>query len=239
MPEDTNVTDPNAGAVPTATGNSAPGANVPVSGAGSVDGSDLKTRLDQAELRSKKLEGDINNLKSTYDRNAFQREQEWKQREAEYQKQLRDLQMKSLPEDQRPSFERQILEQDFETIRRENEMLKQQKAEQDQIKEYTKFFMGNGVDPAHLDTSSIAALVNTGWEAMSAHMQRLQAELESLKKAPAEPSPDQQPPDVHIPGSTPAPKGPKWADLEKRYGNRETVYRLVETGQLPPSIIPE
>jgi hypothetical protein len=45
-------------------------------------------------------------------------------------------------------------------------------------------------------------------------------------------------PSVVTQTGVPAYSGNTWADLIKRYGSEDNVYRLIETGQLPSNVLP-
>lgn len=237
MSEDKDVNSPVIpGAEGTATGKST-GTNASVPGDGAIDGSDLNDRYQKSQEQVQKLENDIRALKSTFDRKANEEKIAWRKKEEEYQKQLRDIQYKMLPEDQRPTFERQVLNDDMDKLRQERDQYKALLEQQDQIKNYVKFFSDQGIDESKLDQSSPEAVVNTGWEEMAKELKRLREQQNSSNSVAL--TPELQPPDVHVASKSSPSIKPTWHDLEKEYGSRENVYRKIELGQLPPNILPD
>jgi len=184
---------------------------------------------------------DLNKMKSSFQRNEAKAQQEWQQRQSEYEREIERLRVSTMDENQRKEYEAsagtrraQELEQqlaEYQNIATEAQsMLKAQ-----------QWFIAKGVPITELDLENgYDSLWNSGMEFITNDYERLRSSSLTPPSAPAPAAPQKPPvaPEVVTQTNTPAFSGNTWADLEKMYGSQENVYRLVETGQLDPSVIP-
>jgi hypothetical protein len=199
---------------------------------------------------SQKYEKDINALKSSLQRQQAQRERELqaqiRQAQDNAQAEIRRARLSTLDEPQRKQAEAEMAVTEVQTLRQQNEQLQQEVQTRDIMQGWTDWFIQQGVPASKLDRSDPNALLSSGWEAQAEILSGLRQEVEQLKN----PTKPQQPPTTQSkPNNMPqapdvltqtsqVPYVNRWADLEKKYGDRETVYRKVEQGLLPPSALP-
>lgn len=187
-------------------------------------------------------ERDVNNVKSTLQRQLSQQQRQWEEERQQMQEELRKVQMASLDDDERAEYQRNLqLEQAGQWQKRAQE-LEQKLQEREAIESYTQFFIEQGVPTGQLvRDQGVDALVQSGWTGVQAIIKDLQAKVNATPQQ-QQPVPPQSPEAQTRPpisaAQAPAGTGPTWNDLIQRYGSSEEVYRLVEQGDLPPSIIP-
>jgi len=237
---DTGLAD-GGGAEPTPSAPS-PQGSVPV-GTPSQVTPDAGPSLQKLQETLAQREKDINNIKSTLQRQQAEQKRLWDEERKQLQEDLRRAQMASLDDDERAEFVKNLELENAGQLRTQVQDYEQQIQEMKAKESYTQFFIDQGVPVDKLvRNDSLDALVNSGWSGIQAIIKDQQKELDMLKNPAPPPATSPTPtPQVRSPISAapaPAGTGPTWADLIQRYGSQEEVYRMVEQGDLPPSIIP-
>jgi len=190
-----------------------------------------------AEALMARYERDLSQLKSSLQKRESKLTREWQEREAAYKRQLEELAVQNMDEDERKVYESKRAAREIEDLRarvREAEVQSEQaKASYAAI----AFFMDKGVPLEELTIDDdYETLVQSGWDWIETELTRLRS---SSKKPPKkkEELPKSEAPEVVTTTGAP-PKKPGWDELTKKYGSMEEVFRLVEQGDLPPTIIP-
>ena len=184
-----------------------------------------------------RLEKDINNIKSTFQRREAQLAKEAREREQELLRKLEETKVSGMDEEARKAYETQ------RAARRVQELETQLQEEQRKYQEYTTFqnallqFRSAGVpENALITDGTLDDLVGSGWDWLTSRVR----ELESRSAVPATPPPPTLPdaPPVDTGRSSTTNTKPGWPELIQKYGSREKVYELVEARRLSPDIIP-
>lgn len=191
------------------------------------------------EALKAKYEKDISNLKSTLQRQTAQVERESRQRLAELQGQLHQARMQGMTTEERERYERQLESEEFQSLQSRLAELENEKAQQAATVNAFSFFLQQGVPADRLNLSEgYDAVVSTGWQYLTEELARLrQMQANPPQPAKPEPAPLKEAPRVVNDKGTPA-SGTTWAALRAQYGTDEAVYRAVEEGRLPASVIP-
>ena len=197
------------------------------------------------EAKARKLEQDINNLKSVFQSQASQQQQQFDARYANLQAQLQETATRGMTDEQRQQYAAAQERRELEGLRQQNaqyaQALQQQQLQQQYLAHWTQTVK---VPIDQLDISSVEALNASGWAYVSA---RLEGTLPPTagSQPPVTPAALGQPlvvpaPEVVV-DQTQAPGGGRtWPSLRESLGveDDEAIYRALETGQLDPSIIP-
>lgn len=229
----TTVLEPNAGAAPAASGvaESTPSVGVPSSAPSDAG---LAEELKSLQSKLSKYETDINNLKSFSDKRLNEYQKQYQSTIEDLQKQLMEARLATMPEDQRNEYMAQMADQERAELYEQVNQAQQLKAEFEESQKAIAYFLQQGVPLNELVVDKgYEALYQSGFGFITNEYQKLKSS--SQTKVPSLPP---QAPPVDTGTGTPPPSGPTWADLEAKYGGREQVYRYVESGRLPASIIP-
>jgi hypothetical protein len=194
--------------------------------------------VDVEAIRAK-YEKDINALKSSLQRREAQVEQEWRKRYSDLQGQLHQVRMQGMTEEERERYERQLESEEFQNLQSRLAELENEKAQQVATVNAFSFFIQQGVPADRLNLSEgYDAVVQNGWQYLTEELARLrQVAANPQPPAKPEPAPLKPAPSVVTDKGTPA-SGTTWAALRAQYGSDEAVYRAVEEGRLPASVIP-
>jgi len=199
----------------------------------------------QYEEKLRQREEDINRLKSSLQSQMAQQKKQWDQERSQLLDDLRKAQMASLDDDERVEFQKNLELEQAREMRQQLQKREQELQEMQAAQSYREYFMAQGVPADKLVTDQgLDALVNSGWAGIQEMISSMRTKLEQLEKQPPATPPDssaagETPPRTPISaGSSPAGSGPTWTDLIAKYGSQEQVYQLVESGVLPPTIIP-
>ena len=187
-----------------------------------------------------KYEQDINNLKSTLQRREAQVTKEWQTRYNDLQRQVHESRMASMNEEDRAKYERQLENEEFQSLQSRLAELEQEKAQQAATVNAFGFFTSQGVPADKLNLAEgYDALVNAGWGYLTQELSRLrEAAANPQPQKPVEPAPLKQAPDVITDKGTPA-SGSTWTMLRQQFGSDENIYRAIEEGRLSPSVLPK
>jgi hypothetical protein len=232
MPEvnQTQVTNPNSsGVTPVVTPDASGVAPVVTPGSGPSD----------AEIRVAKLQEDLNRMKSSFQSTQAKLEKQWAAEKARYEADLEAARTSSMTDDQRKAYEVQRSFERLKELENRNAELEKERQETEQASNYRAYFMETfQVDPKNLILDQgIDALVASGWEAVRKDREAKEKRIAELERKVSG-APDVEPPDVVTNTAHTPSVGPTWADMIKKYGSREAVYRLFEEGKLPASQIP-
>jgi hypothetical protein len=190
----------------------------------------------QYEEQIAKLNRDLNQMKSTFQRSEAERERTWKQREQEYQRQLEELRVSGMDEEQRKAYEATSVSRRLQETEQRLSQVEAERQEAIALTQATNYFLSLKVPLTELNQEE-------GYDALwESGMRYLTQELSSLRESqnsqPPTSSKPVEAPAVVTSNNAPSYSGTTWKALIQEYGDEETVYRLVESGQLPPSIIP-
>lgn len=183
-----------------------------------------------------KLANDLNAMKSTFQKREAALTREWDDREKQYKQQLEQLKVATMDDEQRKEYESTAAVRRLVEMEEALQNVAAQSEEAQSMLTAQRYFLSQGVPLNALN-------LEEGYDALwHSGMASLTAELENLRKQRST-STAQQPSTITAPAvvtgnNAPASVGPNWSDLIKKYGDEETVYRLVETGQLSADHIP-
>lgn len=200
---------------------------------------DVEKMKAEYESKLQRFEQDMNRMKSSLQKQTSQVEKEWQQRNAELQRQLHETRMSTMTVEERARYERQLESEEFQTLQSRLAELENERARQVETVNAYSFFIQQGVPADRLNLAEgYDGVVNAGWQYLIEERNQLKAQLSNPSPSkPVEPAPLRPAPVVVTDKGIPA-TGTTWAALVAQYGSRETVYRAVEEGRLPASIIP-
>jgi hypothetical protein len=188
-----------------------------------------------------------------------------RQQEAErlsWQDRLAALETKDMDEVGKASYRAQRFEEQAVQASQRLSQLQSQLDQYSKVPQYIQLFTEIGVDPRSLVMDQgVEALVNSGWQGVITLMEDYRSKAEAASQAaPAgapSPAPAPAPGLPGVPQTTFTPPavasttgaastlGATWPDVLRAVGGSvgrdvtiEDVYRMIETGQLSPSIIP-
>lgn len=186
-----------------------------------------------------KYEQDIAGLKSSLQRREAQVTKEWQERYSGLERRLHETAMKSMTEDERARYERQLEVEEFQSLQERLAEIESEKQAMASTFSAYNFFIQQGV-PANLLNLSDGydAVVNAGWQHLTSELAELRAARSNPQPQPTnQPAPLKQAPGVVTDKGTPA-SGTTWAALIAEFGSMEAVFRAVEEQRLDPSVLP-
>jgi hypothetical protein len=186
-----------------------------------------------------KYEQDINNLKSSLQRRESQVSAEWQDRYTKLQKEMHEVRMSTMTEEDRKRYEAQLQTEEYQSLQSRLAELENERQTSTATFEAYQFFLSQGVPPTAMNlTEGYEGVTRAGWGYITDELSRLRQVATNPQPQPKpEPAPLKDAPGVVTDKGIPA-TGTTWAALVAKYGSRETVYRAVEEGRLPASIIP-
>lgn len=217
---------------------------VPVEGTPNQGGvSQVETPVQRPEvdvdaLRAK-YETDINNLKSTLQKREAQVTREWQERYSGLERRLHETAMKSMTEEERARYERQLETEEFQSLQSRLAELENERNTLASTYGAKDFFISQGVPANLLNVSDgYESVVNAGWGYLTKELADLRAARSNPQpQQPTQPAPLKQAPGVVTDKGTPA-SGTTWAALIAEFGSMEAVFRAVEEQRLDPSVLP-
>lgn len=194
--------------------------------------------VDVEALRAR-YEQDINKLKSTLQRQTAQVEKEWQSRYTDLQRQLQETRMATMTDEERARYERQLESEEFQSLQSRLAELENERALQAQTVNAYQFFVAQGVPADKLNLAEgYDAVAQAGWQYLTEELSRLrQATANPPQPVSPEPEPLPEAPRVVNDKGTPT-TGTTWAALRSQGWSDEAIYRAVESGRLPASVIP-
>lgn len=216
--------------VPTTPGTQEPaGTDAKVSPPASQPDADVQT----LKSRLEKYEQDIRNVKSTMDKRLHESQVQWQQKEIELRQQLEEAKLLSMDEEGRTRYLKQVEAQRMSEMETKATQAGHMEADYQASLAAIQHFTGLGVPLT-------ALVIDQGYDALFQSGYAFVAEgyKNSLKAPATPPLLPQAPLVVTSAGNMPSLK-PTWTDLIKLYGSAEAVFKLVETGRLDPTIIPQ
>jgi hypothetical protein len=194
---------------------------------------DVEKVKSEYEQKLTQMSQDLNQLKSSLQRREHEQRQNYEKQIAETQKQLREARMQGMDENQRKAYEVQMQQEEYQSLQSRLEEYERKNAEYEQMNGAQTFFMQKGVPANRLVLNQgYEALVQSGWDWVSEQLTRVNSPAQPTQPAPLKPAPS-----VITDKSTPS-TGTTWAELRAKYGSDETIYRLIEQGQLDPGVLP-
>jgi hypothetical protein len=186
-----------------------------------------------------KYEQDIRQMKSSLQKREAQVNAEWQQRYNELQRQMHEVRMSRMTDEERKAYEAQLQSEEMRTLQEQLDALQNERNQFAQMMDGMAFFLQQGVPADKLVLNEgYDALVRSGWEYITTELNRLRQSASNPQPQPKpEPAPLKPAPSVVTDKGTPG-TGTTWAALRAQYGSDEAVYRAVEEGRLPPTIIP-
>jgi hypothetical protein len=193
--------------------------------------------LKEFKDRLERYERDINQQKSTFQKRENEIQQAAREREEQLRAELERARTADMDEDELKIYRQEQTVLRARELEETNQRLQAQLQEQAAFNQAYNWFLQNDVPAKDLVIDQgYDALFQSGWAFINAERQRLK---QSPQAPAAPPSPAAPPAPAVVTTTSSVPvTGTSWADLEAKYGSRENVYRLVETGQLPASVLP-
>ena len=223
------------GAAPAATG-----ASGTAQGAVSTPNQTDEVVKAQVAAVAKKYEDDIRRLKSTFDKRDADRQKELAQREEAFNQKLKELELRGMDEGARKKYEEEHRLDELQKAAREKDTYAQKLAELQQARDYEKFFLARGVSPQDLILDAgVEELARSGWEALDKQIIALREENAKLKAGKS--TKDKDLPDAPdtLNHNTKPPVKTGLSEAIKKYanGDEDRFYKMVESGQLDPSVL--
>lgn len=190
---------------------------------------------------SQKYERDIANMKSSFQKSEFEMKKQLEEQRNQYDKHVRELRVSRMDEEERKRFESEELLERNKNFEAEAIRANQKLEELKQMEQYKNFFSSVGIPTSSLSSAEdLTSLVNLGYSLWAQKTKQLEQRVQEMEKKSQKSEDEEETPapEVNTTKGSP-PKGTTWADLIKRYGSAENVYRQIELGHLDPSILPK
>lgn len=134
--------------------------------------SDAELKLQETLALVEKLNKDVNNVKSTFQRREAQLSKQWEEERAQLFTELEQYKLSTLDEEGRKQYEEELRNQQLRQYEQELQKYKQKDAEWSQVQQAVEFFRTRGIDASTLPISEGYAAV------FEAGMERVFSELE-------------------------------------------------------------
>lgn len=229
-----------------------PSTDEPVAEASEVDaGPDWQNQYQQAQGTIDKLTGDINSLKSNYDRNIFQMQQDFRNREEMLNERLAELEMADMDDEQRAAYLQQRELDRLENTAQSLDAREWQLQQRESMLAWEDYFVNRvGVNPTGLDKSQgFETFHAQGWQGVELLVNDLRtrnAQLEGYIKennlqvpnasAVARPAMGKTPPKVQTKAPGPPPSKRRMADIPVH--EREALFAAFEAGEISADELP-
>lgn len=195
----------------------------------------------EIELVRAKYETDLRQLKSTLQRNEAQLNQRLQQRERQFKEELDRVRRASMDADTLKIYEAEYAKSSLTELEQQYQEAQVQLQQERALRDTISLFAQEGIPVEILLKASENGLDGVTTAAWNYLMDDNKA-LRTSVKTTTPPIKDVLPAPPVAPATaieTAVPfTGPKWPELETKYGSREIVYSLVEAGRLPAAIIP-
>lgn len=196
-------------------------------------------------------------LQAQSDKRIQELRQQFEAEREQLENQLNDLTLRTLDEEEREKYQRQMLQKQKERADQKMREAEQKMAEFQEAQAAIQAFSQMGITPDKLDLSSRQAIVDSGWRQVQQELAELRAQKESapVTQEQTETTPDTKPTKKPQPKRTlgeagargSAPAKPTISQVIKSVGEKmgdpdmpeEVFWRLIETGQINPSILPD
>ncbi|MGB9881941.1 MAG: hypothetical protein ACPLPV_04120 [Methanomassiliicoccales archaeon] len=204
-------------------------------------GADLQKLLQEKQ----RLEEDLRKLKSTSDKRIAQLEKAYKEEIAQLNEALKEAksELERLRElvlnddNARKKYEDLRAQSETEELRKKLAEYEQRLQEESIKRNWIAFFNSLGISVS--PEGDLDEIARQGWEGVKRELEELRKKVKSQSQQESETSNEQpQRPTPRTDAPTNPPSKVSWADLIKRYGSEERVFRAVELGLLPPDILP-
>lgn len=186
-----------------------------------------------------KYELDLRQLKSTLQRNEALLTKELDKRDKQYREDLDRLRRSTLDADELKVYEAEYAKSNLADLEQKYNEAQTTLAQERALRETISLFAQEGIPVDILVKASedgLDGVTTAAWKYLFEENKRLSAAA-TTTSTPLKTTPPPIAPATDT-GTAPAFTGPKWKELEERYGSREVVYSLVEAGRLPANIIP-
>jgi hypothetical protein len=129
-----------------------------------------------------RLQKDIDRMRSTYDRNAAERDRQWKAEKAELETRLHQTATKDMDEKDRATYERDLYASRLQEYEQRLEQMEQQRQQEANMRQYADAYQkAFGVKPEDLDLSDPQKFQESAWSAATNRFAELQRRLEELE----------------------------------------------------------
>ena len=196
-----------------------------------------KAELEQ--LRAK-YETDLRQMKSTLQRNEAQLKQEILKRDKQFKTELDRVRRAGLDADALKLYEAEYAKSNLSELEQQYNEAQTQLGQERALRETISLFAQEGIPVDLLVKASedgLDGVTTAAWKYLFDENKRLSASAKPTPQTKTTPEPPPTAPATST-NTAPAFSGPRWEELEKKYGSREVVYSLVEAGRLPPTTIP-
>jgi len=203
--------------------------------------SDVEALKAEYEKKLANSSRDMSNLRSTLDKRASLVEATWQTRYDQLQEQLKEIRMSGMDDGQRKQYETQLAQEELKNSQNRIFELEQKNQEQAALFNAQAFFISQGVPVENLVLDQGQdALVNSGWTYLREEREQLKQALEEKGGGGSKkPIIKKKAPTVVTDKSPSLNVKTTWKALRDRYGSDETVYRMIESGQLSADILPQ
>jgi len=204
---------------------------------------DESKELTAMRERLARYETDINKMKATFQRRETAANQALQQAQENHMKEIESLRRGLMDEKDLQTYDATRKTERLSTLESELADAKAALNNERTIRSAFDSFISLGV-PAEILNNAIAddgglpAMSGAAWSWLDQERKRLAVELEAIKNKKTSPEPLPQAPNVATPASAGGGEGLSRDDLKKKYGSMERVYQLIESGQLPASVLP-
>lgn len=211
-------------------------AQTAVSGAGDAEGVPSGTTFTDAEEKIRKLEQDINRMKSSFQRRENELKQTYESTIQKLQEQLELLEKKVIGEDEalKQDYEKSRLQKELEQLRQERDSIRQRLETVSVAEQWKRYF------------AEEFGLPLSAFEGLDEPSEILQTGFTHLKQKVT--APQQTAPSITPSNKNPTPVtaqsqqrvGTTLSELVKKYGSEEKVFSLAEEGYLDlTKVIPD
>ena len=216
---------------------------------------DWKTKYDemtaQLEEIKQNAERDIRGTKSSLQSQIAERDRQFDEERRQWNEKLVGLETKDLDEIGQAKYNATHYRTQAEQASQQIAQMRAELEQAGKVPQYIQLFTDLGISPKQLVVDQgVEELVNSGWRGVVSVIEGLRQAQASAATTPAPAAPAPGLPHLQAPAiasqtSAASTMGSTWSDVLKaveasvgRPVTQEDVYRMIEVGQLSPSIIP-